>query len=166
MPTPKVLSGLPRRKNTAWLVASRALPRVPPADCPSVRKIIVSAPSGLPVFLSTLSSLRWFLQSLSCGTRTDTACACSRAFFLIETSCERILPVSSIFAISLSVSAGERCSSASIAFFISATSSARMSFITNLIFVCPSKTGFMIRIDTAPIRPSRMSSPSNFFFES
>ncbi len=41
-----------------------------------------------------------------------------------------------------------------------------MSFITNLIFVCPSKTGFMILTDTAPMSPSRMSSPSNFFFGS
>ena len=76
------------------------------------------------------------------------------------------MPVSSIFATSFSVSAGARCSAARISFFISATRSARMSFITNLIFVWPSNTGFMMRIETAPRRPSRMSSPSNFFFAS
>ena len=162
--SPQVLRGLPRRQNTACFTASRAVPSVPPADLPSVRKIIVSSPQ--PFLSPFLSRRRCSLQSLSCGTRTETAAARSRLCFLIVLSWLRSFVVSSILAMSLSVSAGARWSISSMAFFICATNSLRSSPLPSFVFVCPSNTGSFMRIATHPSSPSRTSSPSNFFLGS
>ena len=76
----------------------------------------------------------------------------------------RSFAVSSTFATSFSASAAFLWKSASASFLISATSSARISGEPSFVFAWPSKVGSCMRIATAPMMPSRTSSPSNFFF--
>jgi len=139
----------------ACVLTSRQLTIDPAADCPSVMKIMVPS-----FFFFCLS--KCFLQSLSCGTRIETALDRSRASFLTELSSLRSFWLSLIFSSSFSAAGLLRCNSSTTAFLTSATISERISVFPSLFLVCDSNTGSFRRMAMAPRMPSRTSLPSNF----
>jgi len=132
-----VLSGFPRRLNTACVMTSRAVLSVPEAESPSVRKIMERSP------ISACGPVcpRWNLQSLSLGMLMEIFLAFSLAIFLTSDSFLRMVSLVRIFWFRSCATSGFLCRKSMIASLTSLMMGMRTSVLPSLFLVWLSNTG-------------------------